>query len=219
MFLSVLSPGPDSRGKTKIAGGGLPWVSPQRYGSVLPHPPFGMPPSERVRGLIGLVGVRFESPKGGKCSKKKHLVFEEVRSGSSYLFEVGLGCFFLVLFWWQPEIRRSLTSWGNGSSWNLPFFTTFFFPPSQVVGNGIFEPSTVLLEIIWNYIEKNTGCFFDESVWKLGWVRLDSFVASLPAIPFPMNISSFKIQGFSWVGVWGNQGGIKPWFPSSGVSP
>ena len=46
------------------------WVGP-------PHPPFGMPPSERVRGLIGLVGVRFESPKGGKCSKKKHLVLKK----------------------------------------------------------------------------------------------------------------------------------------------
>ena len=33
--------------------------------------------------------------------------------------------------WWQPKIRRSLTSWGEGS-WNLPLFTRFTYSRCRI---------------------------------------------------------------------------------------
>ena len=90
-------------------------------------------------------------------------------------FTLSTGRFHYWYCWWfwNPV---NCTSWGNGS-WNLPLFTRFLFSPSQVVGNGISEPSTILFGNNMKLEKKIiAGCFF---WWKCvktwgsyGWISL-----------------------------------------------
>ena len=65
--------------------------------------------------------------------------------------------------WWQPEIRRENQLWLVVGNWNPMVLEGFY--TSQVVGNGISEPSTVAQE--------------DFAFWGFFFLKDDSLISSL----------------------------------------
>ena len=140
--------------------------------------------------------------------------FEEVRSGSSYLFEVGLGCFFWYCWWfWNPAFNSPV----EGTVLEIYHYYTVFLFTIPSGWEWDFWTINSTIGNIWNW-NKNTGFFLMKVCENLGWVMV-GFLCCLSFHTFSPAYVVFQNTRIQLGECLRESGGNQAWFPSSGVSP